>query len=135
MKHTKLADRVMELLLNGEDEVLSVLREQYKNANIISEEDEEVGFYINYQINTTCVIPNNYNATFQIGDVDGTVDDIDGAVGFVLYIKNGYMIMLEGYTNVVDKWPETDLQIDLKYDEKQRDYASLRKKWTKNNTN
>ena len=132
MRHTKLADRVMELLLKGEDEVLSVLREQYKNANIISEEDGEVGFYINYQINKICAIPNNYNGTFQIGDVDGTVDDIDGAVGFVLYIKNGYMIMLEGYTNVIDKWPELDSQIDLEYDEKQRDCTSLRKKWRKN---
>lgn len=134
MKHNKLADRVMNLLLDGEDEVLSVLRDQYKNANIISEEDEEAGFYINYQVNTALIIPNNYNTTFQIGDVDGTVDNIDEAVGFILYIKNGYIAMLEGYTNVIDKWPKLDSQIVLKYDKKQRDYASLMKKWTKDNT-
>lgn len=131
MNHAELADRVIEMLLSGEDYVLSILRQQYKNARIISEECNNVGFYINYQIDDAPIIPNEYNGTFQIGDLNGTVDNIDSAVGFVLFIKNGYIIMLEGYTNTLDQWPESDSQIKLQYDSKQRDYVSLRKKWTK----
>lgn len=133
MRHIKLANQVVEMLLSGKDEVLSILREQYKNANVVSEENDEVGFYINYQVDEATMIPDQYNSTFQIGDVDGVVDDINGAVGFVLYIKNGYLIMLEGYTNIIDRWPEIDSKIKLKYETEQRDYLSLRRKWEKNN--
>lgn len=131
MRHVELANRVMEMILNGNEEVLSILREQYRNADIVSVENEEVGFYINYRVNKAVMVTDGYNGTFQIGDVDGTVDNIDGAVGFILYIKNGYLNMLEGYSNIIDKWPEEDYEIKLKYDMEQRDYESLRQKWIK----
>ena len=131
MKHIKLANRVIEMLLNGEDEMLSLLRNQYENADIISEEDNEVGFYINYQVKNENIITKKYNTTFQIGDVDGIVNGLQGAVGFILYIKNGYLMMLEGYTNLINKWPETDSQIELSYDTVERDYGLLKKIWEK----
>lgn len=131
MKHTQLANQVMEMLLMGDDAILTILKEQYTGASIISEECTNVGFYINYQINNAPIIPKEYNGTFQIGDLDGAVGNINGAVGFVLYIKDGRLIMLEGYTNILDKWPESDSQIKLQYDARQRDYMSLRKKWIK----
>ncbi|MCM1091553.1 MAG: hypothetical protein NC092_05695 [Butyrivibrio sp.] len=129
MSHIRLADQVMNLLLNGEDEVLRILREQYKNAGIVLEEDNEAGFYINYYVDRTINPISLVNSTFQIGDVDGMINGIDGAVGFILYIKDGYLEMLEGYTNAVDKWPETDAEINLDYDSQPRNYELLRKKW------
>ena len=129
MKHIKLAETVIEMLLSGEEEVLYILRKQYESARVISEKESETGFYIDYQVDEKLKLTDNFNCTFQIGDVDGTVDGIDEAVGFLLYIKNGYLIMLEGYTNIIDKWPERDSQIKLEYDAKIRDYSILRKKW------
>lgn len=133
MEHNKLANIVMEKLLQGNDTVLTILREQYKDARIVSEEYNNAGFYINYQISDAPIIPDEYNRTFQIGDLEGAVDNIDGAVGFVLFVKNGYIIMLEGYTNILDQWPESDSQIELQYSTGERDYVSLRKKWMKTN--
>ena len=133
MKHNELASRVMKMLLSGDEEVLLILREQYERANIIFEEDSGVGFYIRYQADNAIRIGDGVNNTFQIGDVDGEIDGINGAVGFVVFIKDGYLTMLEGYTNSIDKWPETDAEIKLFYNTEQRDYVSLRKTWTKVN--
>ena len=82
---------------------------------------------LSYQVERRLRIPEEYNDTFQIGDVDGEVNNIDGAL-FILYVKNGYLTMLEGYTNIIDSWPETDYVIKLKYDMIPRNYLQLRKK-------
>ncbi len=120
MEHIELANRVMEMMLSGEEEILSVLREQYKNASVASEEHDDAGFFINYRVNKEIKVMDKYRDTFQIGNVDGTVCGIQGAVGFILFIKNGYLTMLEGYTNGIDRWPEEDSIIKLEYDMEQR---------------
>lgn len=131
MEHDELAERVMKMLLAGEEEVLAVLREQYASARVVSREDSGAGFYICFQVDTARRTGDEVRSTFQIGDVDGEVDGMKGAVGFVLFIKSGCLIMLEGYTCGIDKWPETDADIKLSYNtaSMQRDYASLRKTW------
>ncbi len=133
MKHKELANQVMKMLLSGDEEVLLTLREQYKRAVVVSEENTGVGFFIRYQVDSAIRIGEEFKTTFQIGDIDGEIDGIDGAVGFVLFIKDGYLTMLEGYTNGIDKWPEMDTEIKLYYNATQRDYESLRKIWTKVN--
>lgn len=131
MKHIRLANQVITMLLDGNDEILLMLMKQYKKSIVISEEESKVGFYINYQVERQLRIPEEYNGTFQIGDVDGEVNNVDEALGFILYVKNGYLTMLEGYTNIIDSWPETDSVIKLKYDMIPRNYLQLRKKWMK----
>lgn len=113
MKHKELANQVMKMLLSGDEEVLLTLREQYKRAVVVSEENTGVGFFIRYQVDSAIRIGEEFKTTFQIGDIDGEIDGIDGAVGFVLFIKDGYLTMLEGYTNVIDKWPEMDTEIKI----------------------
>ncbi len=119
----------MEMLLAGNDDVLIRLREQYKSSKVISREHSEVGFFTTFlqqDRNDLCID----GKSFQIGDVDGSVNGIDGAVGFVLYIKNGFISMLEGYTNAIDKWPEVDDEIVLTYDSgNERDVERLKRKW------
>lgn len=134
MKHIELTEQVIEMLLDGDEEVLYLLKKQYRSAEIISQEVEEVGFYVNFRVENFDIKAESFNRTFQIGDVDGNVDGIAGAVGFILYVKDGFLTMLEGYTNIIDDWPNTDSLIKLEYDTgKVRDFISLRKKWTKVN--
>lgn len=64
MKHIKLANQVIEMLLKGEDEVLVRLRSQMENVKSISEESSTVGFYINYEVD-------KYLIKRKIGDMDG----------------------------------------------------------------
>ncbi len=107
MVHKKLLEEVMEMLLYGNSEELIKLKQQFKQSTV-REENSKVGFYINFELDND----NKYlveNKTFQIGDVYGTVDGKFASVGFILFIKNGKLLMLEGYTNgIIDKWPEDD---------------------------
>lgn len=62
--------------------------------------------------------------------MDGTVDGVDYAVGFVLFITNGRIEMLEGYTALIDIWPMNEEEIKLSYNTKEeRDISSLKTKW------
>ena len=129
MEHVEFEKILMKMLLSGDDEVLNKLRKQYEVAKIESREFSDAGFYTSFLVenrNDLCIM----NKSFHIGDVDGNVDGIEGAVGFVLYVKNGYITLLEGYTNAVDTWPKSYDNIVLSYDSGEiRNIASLRTKW------
>lgn len=112
MIHRKLIEDVMNMLLEGNSEELVKLKKQYKKAKL-KEEVSKVGFYINFDINDKT--DNIDNKTFQIGDVYGTVNNQFASVGFVLFIKEGQILMLEGYTDgIINEWPD-DNKIKLTY--------------------
>jgi len=48
---TSIQKQVLEMLLNGDDEVLAILREQAKHGRVTSNKETGVGFY------TTFVVP------------------------------------------------------------------------------
>lgn len=111
----KLIGDVMDMLLAGNDEMRCQLRKQYEIAKIVNEEYDAVGFYIDYKVDKFQLDTKKYPESFSIGDVYGTVNGVFGAVGFVLFVTNGFIKCLEGYT-VFDNWPENDENIKLSYD-------------------
>ncbi|MBP3800971.1 MAG: hypothetical protein J6I85_02915 [Clostridia bacterium] len=114
MIHHELVNDVMDMLLDGDVEDFKKLREQFYKAKKI-EENSSVGFYINFEVeDDESYILENKN--FQIGDVYGTVNGQFASVGFILFIKNGKLLMLEGYTNgIINEWPD-DRKIILTYE-------------------
>jgi hypothetical protein len=129
MEHVEFEVKLMEMLLSGDDEILNKLMKQYEVAKIVSREFSDAGFYTSFlveNISDLCIM----NKSFHIGDVDGNIDGIENAVGFVLYVKNGNITLLEGYTNVVDIWPKSYEKIVFSYDSGEiRNIESLRAKW------
>ena len=114
---TTLEDRVLEMLLRGVDEVLSVLRQQAKQARVSSRKMTGVGFY------TEFVVPPEVprvpgRPTFKLGDVNGTADNVKHGLGFLLYVTEGTLSMLEGYT-YDDPWPDEVRGLVLTYSSKQ----------------
>lgn len=129
MEHYKLANSVIEMLLSGNDPIFDLLKKQYQSAKIIKEEASSVGFYIDYDTSTAEQLSSNYKCSFQFGDVDGDIGEVKNAVGFILYIRNGYLSTLEGYTNTIDVWPDNDSNISLHYEAKGgRNYETLKRK-------
>ncbi len=127
--HENLIARVMNMLLSGEDEILGILREQYKNSKIMSIKSSSAGFFVNFDVACNSIDNKKYVCDFQIGDVYGCVDGVESALGFILYIRNGVINMLEGYTNIIDIWPD-DNTISLCFDSGcYRNYDALRDKW------
>ena len=50
-------------------------------------------------------------------------------LGFLLWIKDGYINFLEGYTYGIDQWPEDESDLIIEYFHKNRIYAEIEKNW------
>jgi hypothetical protein len=56
--------------------------------------------------------------TFKLGDVNGTADNVNHGLGFLLYVTDGALSMLEGYT-YDQPWPDEVRCLVLTYSTKQ----------------
>ena len=114
---TTLEDQVLEMLLRGQDEVLTVLRQQARQLQVSSREMTGAGFY------TEFVVPPDVarvaeRPSFKLGDVNGTADNLSHGLGFLLYVKDGALSMLEGYT-YDEPWPDDVRGLVLRYASKE----------------
>ena len=130
MNHTEFEKKLMEMLLMGDDPVLKALRNQYYNSTVESTKFTGAGFYTNLKVNAD-IPPLVGGKTFRINDIDASFGDIKEAIGFILFIKEGYLLMLEGYTLASDIWPDEYSSVVLIYDAPggKRDLEELRTKW------
>ena len=120
----------MEMLLAGDDPVLEGLRNQYLNFKVKSRRFTGAGFYTSYRIPTG--IPSVAGGrNFDFSDVSASQGSIDPAMGFVLFVRDGYLATLEGYTFLLDEWPSDYVNITLYYAETggPRDLKKLRARW------
>lgn len=96
---------VMQRMLEDDTSVNRLLREQYNNAHIINRNFTGAGFF------TTLSIPEHIAritepVAYGYGDVLCSLNDTILSGGFVLFIRDGAMTCLEGYT-FCDAWPES----------------------------
>ena len=126
--------QVMGMMLDGEDHVLGTLRKQYAKSSIAGKEFTGVGFYF-YFLVPEQVERLSGKQDFVFGDVYGDIvgdaasfNSSEFGLGFLLYIKNGVIATLEGYT-YGDKWPENLSQYQLHYPDICRDLEHIRKEW------
>ena len=110
---SKLEQKVLNMLLAEEGEEFSILREQLIEASVSKREMTGVGFY------TTYVIPEEArklrgNQSIKFGDVEAEIFGLKNGAGFILYIENGYIHMLEGYS-YEEPWPEEIVNFQLRY--------------------
>lgn len=115
----------MKKLLEGNNQTLNILRQQYENAEIKELELTGSGFYANFEISQ--IAPRlQTNKSFQIGDLYGEIRGVQDGVGFVLFITNGKLDFLEGYTYGDEPWPENLSNYLLHFDSGQnRDLEKL----------
>jgi hypothetical protein len=114
---TTLETQVLEMLLDGQDEVLTILRQQAKQLEVSSREMTGVGFYAEFRVPPDLPrVPGG--PTFKLGDVNGTADNVSHGLGFLLYVKDGALSMLEGYT-YDEPWPDDVRGLVLTYASKE----------------
>jgi hypothetical protein len=128
--HRQLTNRVMNLMLEGDHYVLKTLREQFFSAQIESIEDTGVGMFVDFLVSGVDAVDNQKGVrkNFAFGDVHGEVEGSAG-VGFVLFIKEGYISMLEGYSYEDDAWKKVTENIKLNYGENGRNIDVLSTSW------
>lgn len=116
-----LVDEVMECLLDGDHRYLEILREQYHRA----ETDTEVsgsGLFVDLAVPSgTETLP--FAEDFHFGDVEATMDGLAHGMGFVLFVRDGVISELEGYT-YEEPFPETITNLRVS-DAGQRDPETL----------
>ena len=99
-----LENEVMRMLLSGEHPMLNILKNQWENSKIEKVDLSGAGFFIKYQVlDNLLIIPNHVD--FSFGDVYVDLIGLDDVIGFVLFIKDGRIDTLEGYTTG-DIWPD-----------------------------
>jgi hypothetical protein len=131
MNQIEFEKLLMEKLLAGDDPVLGGLRDQFQNSIIESRKFTGAGFFSYFNVNIG-IGPVADGKTFQIGGVHASFNQIKEAFGFVLFVKHGYLSMLEGYTLTSENWPSEYSNVILKYNgsKEKRDLDELRAKWS-----
>jgi len=122
---TTLERKVMQALLDGDDDILSLLRKQVETVIVVKREMTGVGFF------TTFVVPDGIpradDQSLKFGDVIANISGLAHGAGFLLYVEHGALHMLEGYT-YDEPWPKEISEFELTYTAgEQRDLEALRK--------
>lgn len=110
---TILEEQVLQKLLRGDDELLSVLRQQAQQVRVTLRKMTGVGFFTTLEVRAEAPRVKD-PPKFQLGDVNGTADNVKDGLGFLLYITDGALSMLEGYT-YDEPWPDEVRGLVLTY--------------------
>jgi hypothetical protein len=108
---TKLERAVLDMLLAGELPAAEVLRAHVRVGRVAERRMTGVGFF------TTFAVPADaprVHGSFQLGDVLATIEGLTHGAGFVLWVKDGALGVLEGYT-FDEPWPREILEFRLEY--------------------
>lgn len=122
----RLEAEVLRLLLDGDDPVLNILREQLAHVVSTKRECTGVGFYVDFTLSDDAPrLPGN--PSFTLGDVIPEIEGLELGGALVLFVKDGLLSMLEG-SSYGDSWPATIGRFHLQYETgKERDLAALRR--------
>ena len=93
---------VMGMLLAGEHPALAVLRDQLAAAEVIEREFSGVGFFTHFRV--PACSPRLDRGRLVIGDVHATLTGLEHDAGFLLFVTDGVLDMLECFI-ADDRWP------------------------------
>lgn len=105
--------RLLLKFVDGKDNTFALLRKQADSVTTTRRRMTESGFWVEYRVDTS-----EYNVSdrdFHLGDVFGTSNELHNGIGFVLFVRDGQIKAMEGYT-FDEKWPKQLDNIDLKYE-------------------
>mgnify|MGYP001023990954 FL=1 len=98
---TQLEKEVLMWLLAGDDPVIKALRRQLQEIRSIRRELTGVGIHLYFEtsIDTQPLHKElDVKADFCFGDVEAETQSLKNGIGFLLWIRNGIITSLEGYT-------------------------------------
>jgi hypothetical protein len=116
---------VLSKLLSGDNAVLRLFRQQLEVCRCSKREATGVGFYT--YLDVSAYTGPRPELDLKFGDVVAKIDGLEHGAGFVLYLKAGALMMLEGYT-YGEPWPDRVGSYTLSYDNgEERDWQELTK--------
>ena len=96
---------VMEMIAKENPKYEAKIMAQYEKAHVIKREFTGHGFFTDFDITDPAdSLGCGYNN--QLGDLTAEFPEVKFGAGFVLFIKNGFIEMLEGYVYGDEAWPD-----------------------------
>jgi hypothetical protein len=100
---TSLEKEVLDMLLDKSGEPYVTIRQQLSHAVVANREFTGVGFFTNF------TVPDGLSIRYDlpdmtIGDVGAELSNLKHGAGFLLFIRNGRVDFLEGFT-YDEPWP------------------------------
>src|SRR4051794_2496951 len=99
----QLEDELLGMLLGGNDPVLATLRRQLESAKRKPRELTGAGFFTYFDVPETAPRLQG-NPSFSFGGVKAEIEGLQHGAGFVLFVRNGILSFLEGYS-FDEPWP------------------------------
>lgn len=108
---TQLESRVLEMMLSGEDSFVRTIRVQVEQGSVVNRTMTGYGFFTDFSIPEGCpILPGK--PSFEINDVYGEMEGLSLGIGFILFIKQGRIKMLEAHT-YDEGWPASPGHVKL----------------------
>jgi hypothetical protein len=110
---TDLERAVLEKLVAGDDQRLAELREQLETTLASKREMTGVGFFT-----TLSVLDPTHrlgDQSLELGGVIAQIPSLTYGAGFLLFIRNGFLNLLEGFVYGDDPWPENISSFEIRY--------------------
>ena len=112
MKLLPMERAVLAKLLEGDFPLLDMLRLQLENCKVTGREMTGCGFFLNLAVPDD--MPRSIGLDTQFGDVLAVLPGLENGAGFLLYLKDGLLDMLEGYS-FDEPWPISTDVFELRY--------------------
>lgn len=109
---TSLEKAVLDMMLDKPGERFEVIRRQLACATVSKRRFSGVGFFTDFVVPIDAAVQRDL-PNMEIGDVVAEFPSVQHGAGFVLFIRNGVVRMLEGYT-YDEPWPENTDEFSLK---------------------
>lgn len=105
MVNSEFEAKLVESVLAGNDEILSILRAQYQVATLREREETGVGIALHFEVPDSA--PELRDARdFEVDDLFIEVEGVEGGISPVLFVRQGRIAFLEAVVASNQPWPE-----------------------------
>lgn len=105
---------VLGKLFDGAHPALISLRRHAELAKVVSRKLTGAGFYTSFELPEGLAAASVPSAKIRFGDVGAKIPGLQHGAGFLVYVDDGKLKMLEGYC-YDEKWPERVESFELHY--------------------
>ena len=109
-----LEKEVLAKLFDGDHPTLRVLHQQAECAMVVSRKVTAAGFFTLFEVPEGIRLAGVASAKIRFGDVNAVVAGLQHGAGFLVYVDDGKLKMLEGYT-YDETWPGRVETFELHY--------------------
>ena len=102
-KFEQLESDVMMRIIAEDSSVSNILERQYNSAKVIGRRFTGVGFFTDLEVLDKSLKLSNH-PNLELGNVQANIEGLKFGAGFVLFIRDGLIETLEGYT-YDEPWP------------------------------